>query len=111
NILLSIHAICNRAGLDWATQRRFPKDLAGVGIEGAELLIEIAPEDEIAGGRERRTVAGNGAFVKSDDFSGRRIHLRNAAVFLRIRSGTTDALALFRLSALAVLAGGGTRHV
>src|SRR5207244_2698305 len=63
-------------------KRRFPQNLPALRIERSELLIEIAPEHQVAGRREHRAVAGRAAFVDVPDLisSGLRVFV---VAFLR----------------------------
>jgi len=76
DILLPVYAIGNRAGLNGTAERRFPKNLSAVGIECSELLIQIAPENQSAGGCEYGSGGWHFPIHPTLDFACGEIHLR-----------------------------------
>ena len=71
DVLFTVDGIRDRAVVDRSAERPFPEDPPVVGVECAELLVEIAPEHQIASGREHGAVPGRATFVDVADFSRR----------------------------------------
>ena len=82
-----------------------PENLAGLGVERAQHLRDVAPEHEVAGGREHRAVAGRPPFVDAANLALRMSIFASPANF----SGS-DPGRLPR-APLAFAAGHGARHV
>jgi hypothetical protein len=58
NVLLAIHGISNRRGIDPSSCIEAPQFLQGLCVVGAEGAVDVAEEDKIAGGRERPCIVG-----------------------------------------------------
>src|SRR6185295_9463489 len=69
NELLSLDRISNGADRNVADERRLPKLLSGLGIEGFELLTHVAVENQSARGRQHRAVARSAADIEAQDFA------------------------------------------
>ena len=54
DVLFPVHRIGDGAHRNGSAQNRFPKLLAGIGVVSAEAAIQIALEEQVAGGDEQR---------------------------------------------------------
>src|SRR6266571_8325561 len=100
NILLSIHAIRNGAILNRPSKRRFPENLSCIGIESAEFLIEVPPENHVSRRHQRRAVTRGATFVNPLNLAGGHIDLGDSTEFFRIGSGPANTGSAFGLVAI-----------
>src|SRR5271166_582662 len=56
DILLAVHRIGDGASADARAEILLPQLLAGLGVERAEVAVQVAPENEVAAGRQRAAV-------------------------------------------------------
>src|SRR5262245_56246273 len=92
DVLLAVHRIADRAGHDHAAEYAFPQHLAGFGVECPEAAVEIAPEHQVAGGDERRSIRRLRLRVENFHLAGRDIDLGEIHELVGIDAGPHYAL-------------------
>src|SRR3954468_2835984 len=87
DILLALGRIADGAGHDHAAEHLLPEDLSAVGIKGAEAPVEVAPEQEVARGHQRRPITRLGLRMNALNLASRENHFGDGRKRLRIGAG------------------------
>src|SRR6185436_1256949 len=111
DVLFAVHRVRNRAVVDGPAERGLPQNPAACRVERAELAVQIAPEDQVAGRGQHGAVPGGPTFIYVLDLAGLHADLGEPPELLRLAAFARDAAALGGHGRFPVGRRGGVRHV